>query len=284
MRELVYLNGQLLPADAAEVNIFDRALLYGEGLFETMRVYGGGPFAIGEHLDRLCGSAGELGFSLPCSPEEMYEGVLQTLDGNGIVEGYARLTVSGGGGDIRGEGGGGMVLVYAKEGLPYAAGLYERGARVVIAKERRQRETRLSRHKSTSYLANLMAWREASAEGAEEALFLTPDGEIAEGTRSNFFAVVGDVLLTPPLETNILPGIVRAKVLELARELKVRSVEESFSLAELAGAGEAFITSSLMELMPVAKVGDMVLSECPGAVTVRLLDAYRKLVYSWLYG
>ena len=115
-------------------------------------------------------------------------------------------------------------MVYAKEGLPYAAGLYERGARVVIAKERRQRETRLSRHKTTSYLANLMAWREASAEGAEEALFLTPDGEIAEGTRSNFFAVVGGVLVTPRLETNILPGIARAKVLELARELKVRSV------------------------------------------------------------
>ena len=90
--------------------------------------------------------------------------------------------------------------------------------------------------------------------------------------------------MTPRLETNILPGIARAKVLELARELKVRSVEESFSLEELAGASEAFITSSLMELMPVAKVGDMVLSECPGAVTERLLDAYRKLVCSWLYG
>ena len=284
MGEVVYLNGRLVAADDAEVGVFDRLVLYGEGLFETMRVYGGKPFALGEHLERLCRSAEDLELSLCCSPQEMREAVLRTIEGNGIAEGYVRLTVSGGTGDVRDGEDGGSLFVYARDGLPYGDELYERGVQVVIAEERGHRDTKLSRHKTTSYMENVVALRRAHGQGAEEALFLTADDEVAEGTRSNVFAVMDGVLTTPPLEMNILPGITRAKVLEAAKGLGMRSVEKSFLLSELARASEVFITSSLMELMPAAKVGDVVLPECPGPVTEKLSDAYGKLVYSSVKG
>ncbi len=276
----MWLGGRLISADEAEVSVFDRSVLYGEGLFETMRVYGGMPFAMSEHLGRLLRSAEELGIAIGWSAQRLEEAVMGTVESNHIVEGYVRLTASGGAGDIRVERGEGTVFVYAGEGSPYAAEMYERGVGVVIAHERRRGDTRLAKHKTTSYLANLVAWREAKAIGADEAVFLTPDGEVAEGTRTNVFAVIGGRLVTPPLKVNILAGITRAKVLEVAEAEGVSAAAEVISVRELREAGEVFITSSLMELMPVAKVEGWEVGECPGEATLRLLRGYRELANS----
>jgi len=280
--EIVFLDGKLVPAKDAAVVAFDNAFLYGAGLFETMRVYGGRPFALSEHLERLGRSALELKMPETLPTHKLRDAVLQTIKANRITTGYTRLTVTGGSGDIRDREGQGSVFVYAKGGSPYPAELYARGASLAVAKERRSRDVFLAGHKTTSYFSNLLAQREAQRQGADEALFLTPDGYIAEGSRTNFFAVLDGVLLTPPLAVNVLPGITRAKVLGLAEGLGISACEKLIRLESLVGASEAFITSSLMEILPVRNVGGADFPNCPGPAASRLRTAYRNLVSSSL--
>jgi branched-chain amino acid aminotransferase group I len=274
----VWLNGEMIERDRATVSVLDRGFLYGDGLFETVRAYAGTPFQPAEHLARLQASGSVLGIPVPDGLDKV---IAQLIRANGLGDAYVRVTVS------RGPHTGALapddpptptVLVEARPLHPYPVTLYERGAVAVVSSLPHDGSNPLRRHKTTSYLLSILARREAKQRGADEALLLDPAGNVAEGATSNVFCVRGGELFTPPLDLNILPGVTRATVIDLARRAGIPVREERFRLASLLYANEVFLTNSLMELLPLHFVEDHAFSPIPGPVTQVLAEAYRALV------
>jgi branched-chain amino acid aminotransferase len=282
MEEIVYLDGSFLPRSEAKISPFDHGFLYGYGLFETMRAYNGHLPFLERHLARLEGSAQLLGLASGLAGFNLEGGCRETLRVNGLRDARLRLTVSGGEGEmvpdpsIRQRS---TVLIVAQSYTPPPPETYEQGFRAVVASLRRNSQSPLSRVKSTNYLESLLARRQAKAAGADEAIFLNDRGFLAEASTSNIFLVVGGVLLTPPLDSGILPGITRQAVLDLAPPLGVTAKEQETKLKDLFEAEEAFLTNSLLEIMPLTGVEERPIGERkPGPVTSRLMAAYSKLV------
>lgn len=282
MEELVYINGELVSRAAARISAFDRGYLYGYGLFETMRSYNGRVFALDRHLARLMRSARQLALDAALDLTELERGVYRTLEANDLSDARIRLTVTAGEGE-RGlslPSGGSLTIVIVAEGLvlptPQA---YEKGLRAVVVSTRRNSQSALSGIKSIGYLDSLIARHEAAAAGADEAILLNDRGLVAECSTSNIFLVSKRRLLTPSVKCGILPGITREVVLELANELKIPAVEAEIRLDDLYKASEAFLTNSVIEIMPIAEVdGKSIGSSQPGEVTKRIAAAYRQLV------
>ena len=282
MGELVYINGELVSRAEARISAFDRGYLYGYGLFETMRSYNGRVFALDRHLARLMRSARQLALDAALDLTELERGVYRTLEANDLSDARIRLTVTAGEGE-RGlslPSGGSLTIVIVAEGLvlptPQA---YEKGLRAVVVSTRRNSQSALSGIKSIGYLDSLIARHEATAAGADEAILLNDRGLVAECSTSNIFLVYKRCLLTPSVECGILPGITREIVLELANELKITAVEAEIRLNDLYKASEAFLTNSIIEIMPIAEVdGKSIGSSQPGEVTKRIAAAYRQLV------
>ena len=282
MGELVYINGELVSRAEARISAFDRGYLYGYGLFETMRSYNGRVFALDRHLARLMRSARQLALDTALDLTELERGVYRTLEANDLSDARIRLTVTAGEGE-RGlslPSGGSLTIVIVAEGLvlptPQA---YEKGLRAVVVSTRRNSQSALSGIKSIGYLDSLIARHEAAAASADEAILLNDRGLVAECSTSNIFLVYKRRLLTPSVKCGILPGITREVVLELANELKIPAVEAEIRLDDLYKASEAFVTSSIIEIMPIAEVdGKSIGSGKPGEVTKRLTAAYRQLV------
>lgn len=266
----VYVNGAWVAAEEARVLAADRGLLYGWGLFETIRVAGGRPVLLERHLDRLFRSAPVLGLELPWERAELAALAAEAVARNGLAEGALRLTVTAGPGPAPGPGGGPPGLVLApRPGRPPEAA-YARGWRAAVAAVRRNHLSPLARVKSLNYLDNLLARREAAARGADEALLLNAAGEVAEGATTNVFFVLRGRLCTPAPESGALPGVMRERVLAVASALL--PVEEGrYRLAELAATEEAFLTNALLGVMPLVAVdGRPVGSGRPGPVTREL--------------
>lgn len=281
MGELVYINGELVPRRDAKISVFDRGYLYGYGLFETMRSYNGRVFALDRHLARLTRSARQLALDAALDLTELERGVYRTLEVNKLFDARIRLTVTAGEGERDllppRSGRANVVIVAEKLGVPPPEA-YERGFRVVTASTRRNSQSALSGVKSIGYLDSLVARHEATAAGADEALLLNERGLVAECSTSNLFLVSKRRLLTTLVKCGILPGVTREIVLELARELKIPAVEAEIKLNDLYKASEAFLTNSVIEIMPIVKVdGKLVGSGKPGEVTKRLTAAYRQL-------
>jgi len=272
----VYLNGELVAAEQAALPALDRGLLYGYGLFETMRSYGGRVFRLAEHYRRLEAGAEMLAIPVPLTLAALEEAVEATLARNGLPDAYVRLTVTAGPG---GDGGNASVILFAREVTEYPPELRERGMAAVVSAVRRNETSPLARVKSLNCLDNLLAREEARRSGAGEALLLNTRDFIAEGAASNVFLVRNGTLVTPGVEAGALPGITRQAVLELAGEEGIEVVETSLALSDLAGAGEAFLTNSVMEVMPLVSVdGRPVGPGSPGPLTERLARRYRDLV------
>ena len=270
----VYLNGELVAAEQAALPALDRGLLYGYGLFETMRSYSGRVFRLAEHYRRLEAGAELLAIPVPLTLAALEEAVDTTLARNGLAGAYVRLTVTAGP-----DGGRASVLLTAREVTEYPPELHRRGMAAVVSAVRRNETSPLARVKSLNCLDNLLAREEARRSGAGEALLLNTREFIAEGAASNVFLVRNGTLVTPGVEAGALPGITRQAVLELAGEEGIEVVETSLALAELAGAGEAFLTNSVMEVMPLVSVdGRPVGPGSPGPLTERLARRYRDLV------
>lgn len=274
----VYVNGEWRPAGAAKVDAADRGLLYGYGLFETVRVRGGRPVLVERHLERLFRSAPVLGLPLPWGPEALAALVAECAARNGVAEGGVRLTVTAGPGPAFSPGGEapGLVLT-ARRGPLYPEDAYERGCRAVIATVRRNHRSPLAGVKSLNYLDNLLARREAAARGADEALLLNVDGELAEGAATNLFFVRRGRLCTPEVACGALPGVARGRVLELAAaaaaaDAGVVAVEVGrYGPEALLEADEAFLTNALMGVMPLVAVDGRPVGEGrPGPVTQAL--------------
>jgi branched-chain amino acid aminotransferase group I len=286
MAEIIYLNGRLLPRPLARLSPFDHGFLYGYGLFETMRAYRGDIFRLDRHLSRLYRSAEALGLTHSVIASEAKQSLeaacRETLRANKLKEARVRLTVSAGEGDIIPDPdscSAPTVLITARSFTPPSPQEYERGFKAMLSSLRRDSQSPLSRLKSTSYLANILARGEAKAAGGDEGIVLNEKGCLAEGSVSNIFLVSKGVLVTPSLESGILPGITREAVLEIARSLNIDAAEREVGLAELTQAEEAFVTSSLLEIMPLTWFdGKAIGAGKPGGLTRKLMAAYRKLV------
>jgi branched-chain amino acid aminotransferase len=277
MEQIVYLNGSLVPRSQAKISPFDLGFLYGYGLFETMRAYSGRIFRLQKHLERLSKSAKAL--SLPLDAFDLKRACHDTLKANKLKEARIRLTVSIGEGEATPDlpkHPKPTVLVAATRYIPLSTEAYHKGYKAVVSTIGRDSQSPLSHLKSTNYLDNILARREARASGADEAILLNERGSLCEGSTSNIFLVSKRNLITPGEESGCLPGITRQVVIELARGLGVNLVRREVRLEELLHADEAFLTSSIIELMPVAEVNGQRIGR--GKVTERLMQAYKEAV------
>jgi branched-chain amino acid aminotransferase len=273
----VYLDGRFVRPDQAQVSLFDAGFLYGDGIYETLRTFGGQPFRLQAHLERLRSSARVLGMQAPA--ENLGELVLQTLAQAALPEAYVRITLTRGAGaaGLAHPGGDRPTLVIAALplfGWPQA--LYEDGAKVALLWRRAKGELPAPTVKSTSLQRAIAGRAHARSQGADEGLFLDPEGFVAEGTVTNVFAVIGKTLHTPPPEV-CLAGVTRAEVLDLAAGCGLVPLQAPLTPEALVDADEVFLTSTLAGLVPVTAVdGAMVGEGAPGFFWKNLQQAYRR--------
>lgn len=280
---LAFLNGKILPEKEAKISILDRGFLYGDGVFETLRVYDGTIFLCKDHIDRLFRSARAIYLDIPLSREEIQEHLYSLLRVNRLSNGYLRVSIS------RGVSEPGLVIdtpvsptitAIARPFGGYPQETYNKGISAAIVNTRRIPPLSLNPGiKSLNFLNNIMARIEARALGVQEGILLNIDGFVAEGTVSNVFIVINKTLITPPPGVGILNGVTRSSVINLARENGIPLIEEPFYPEKLYLADECFITSTLYEVMAVTTVsGKKIKDGRPGEVTTYILNAFRKLI------
>jgi branched-chain amino acid aminotransferase len=269
----IHLNGRLIEAAEARIDPADRGFLLGDGLFETLRVYGGRPFRLDAHLARLAAGAAVLGLPSP-AVDEIAAAVAATLEANELADASVRITLT------RGPGPRGLLppaqvrptLLVAAHRLP--AFLPASMSACVVGIRRNEHST-LSHLKALAYLDNILALREASAAGYEEAILLNTAARIAGGSRSNLFLVLDGVVTTPPPSEGVLPGIARQTVLDLSAAHGMPAREAPLLLEDLDRASEAFLTNSLLEVVPLARIQERALP--PGPVASRVAQGYAAL-------
>ena len=284
----IFVNGELIERPAARVSAQDRGLLYGYGLFETMRSYDGRVFRLEEHYRRLCDGASRLAMAVPLSLGDVGEAVDAVLKRNDLADAYLRLTVTAGASpDAACPTGDTSVVLTAGPMTDYPQDMYRRGMSAVVSSVRRNETSPLCRVKSLNYLDNLLSREDARRRGADEAILLNTRGKVAEGSASNLFLVDGDKLMTPSIESGALPGITRQAVLELAAAAGLEAIESEIETQMLRDAPEAFLTNSVMEVMPLTRIDGLPVgpfgvaqdrSGRPGSLTERLGQMYTELV------
>ncbi len=274
-----YVNGAFVPDRDAAVSVHDRGFRYGDGVFDTLRVYDGRPFLLGEHLGRLSVSSQALGIGgLP--PEDVLSALVrEVISRNGFGHALIRTTVTRGGSDgwepdptARPS-----VVVVGRPFSGYPAHLYRDGVSIAVVTTVRIPASALdSAIKSLNRLAHIQAKREAMARGADEGVLCTETGLVAEGSVSNVFCVDAGRIITPPPSVGLLPGITRGVVIDLARREGLACDEAPFSPEDLQNADEAFLTSTGMEVLPVTRVdGRPIGGGRPGPIALALRRLYQ---------
>lgn len=282
MSRKVFLNDRLVPQEQAVVSVFDHGLLYGDGVFEGIRVYGKRVFLLREHLLRLYESARSIRLAIPMEIAALTEAVEHTVAENGIVDGYIRLVVTRGAGslglDIR-KTSNPQVIIIADDITLYPPETYTEGLKLVTASTIRNHPAALSpRIKSLNYLNNILARVEGTDAGSVEALMLNHKGEVAECTGDNIFIVTKGILRTPPPDAGILEGITRNAVMDLAREAGVPVEERTMTRHDIFIADECFLTGTAAEIVPVVSLdGRTIGTGKPGPITLDLLKRFRAL-------
>lgn len=279
MEEVYYVNGRWVRPEDAVVSVEDRGFQLGDGIYEVIRVYGGRPFALSRHLDRLAGCAREIELPLPVPLEEIGRLVAEAVSRRGLGDAQVYVQVTRGAAprvhyfppQARSS-----LVVYASAPRVPSAALYRDGAEAVVVADQRWLRCDI---KSINLLANSLAKEHARRAGALEAVFEREGVGITEGASSNVFVVQKGRLVTPPAGPFLLRGVTRQLVLELAAQAGVPVVERFFSRGELYGADEAFLTSTMMEIMPLVRVdGRTIGAGRPGELTGRLHEALREMV------
>ena len=282
MSSKVYIAGALVPKDDAKISVYDHGLLYGDGVFEGIRVYGGRVFLLAQHLRRLYESANAIRLTIPLTPAAMTKAVEETVAANGLKDGYVRLVVTRGAGtlglDIR-KTSDPQVIIIADTITLYPQEIYDKGMALVTASTIRNHPQALSpRIKSLNYLNNILAKIEGTDAGTVEALMLNHKGEVAECTGDNIFVVKSGVVWTPPTDAGVLEGITRGAVMNLARNAGMTVQEVTMTRHDIYVAEECFLTGTAAEVIAVTSLDGRTIGDGkPGPVTKKLLELFREL-------
>jgi branched-chain amino acid aminotransferase len=281
MSRLVLINGVSTLPEQAKISVYDRGFLYGDSIFETIRTYGGRLFALAEHIDRLANSAASVGIQLPVSAEQLTEETLRAVGEAGNKESYARVMVTRGSGpvDLDTASAEQPLRVVMVQPLVMPPAEYYRDGIMVRCVETVRASDAAGSAKLGNYLASALALRSARDAGAVEALVVNRDGLVVEGPTANVFLVRDGTIVTPPLEIGVLPGITRAIVIELARELGIDVDFAAYRAEKVVESDEILLTSSIREVIPVVQVDETMIGDGkPGRVTRALHRAFRQRV------
>ncbi|TYS36563.1 branched-chain-amino-acid transaminase [Bacillus pumilus] len=279
----IFLNDELVKKEDAKISVYDHGFLYGDGVFEGIRVYNGNIFRMKEHLDRLYDSARSIMLNIPYSLEELTEKMIHTVERNGLKDAYIRLVVSRGAGDLGldpNNCGRANTVIIVEPLAIFPKHLYETGIDIVTVPTRRNRPDVLSpKVKSLNYLNNILVRIEAHMAGVSEALMLNDQGYVAEGSADNVFIYKKGKLFTPPGYIGALEGITRNAIMEIAEDLGYEVKEEPFTRHDVYTAEEVFLTGTAAEVIAVVKVDGRTIGEGkPGVHTNKLLEQFRKRV------
>ena len=278
----IYIDGEFHDKENAKISVFDHGLLYGDGVFEGIRFYNGRVFRLEGHIDRLFDSARAIALNIGMEKSAVIEATLETIRQNNLQDGYIRLVVTRGVGDL------GLnpylcpkasIIIIASAITLYPAEKYENGLDVVTCATRRIPHGALSPMvKSLNYLNNVLAKIEAINAGAGEGLMLNEQGFVAECTGDNIFIVKNGVISTPPIASGALAGVTRAVVFELAREFGIPIVEPMMTRYDIFTADECFLTGTAAEVIPAVKLDTRPIGDGrPGPVTHRLIARFHEL-------
>ena len=278
---MIYIDGRFYEKDEAKISVYDHGLLYGDGVFEGIRVYGGRAFRLAEHLERLYRSAKAIMLEIPLSMEEMEGALNESVRVTGKRDGYIRLIVTRGVGNL------GLnpaqcrrpsVIIIVDDIQLYPAEYYAKGISVITSSLRRVGLDCLDpRIKSLNYLNNILARMEAQRAGCLEAIILNREGYVAECSGDNVFVVRGGVLHTPSAEYGALDGITKRIVIGIAHDLGIKTVEGALAQYDLYTSEECFLTGTGAEIMPVISIDGRVIGDgTPGQLTKMLISAFRK--------
>lgn len=265
----VYLNGDIQEAKNIE-NILEPGYLFGWGAFETLRIYNGKAAFPEEHIERLKEGCEKILLNSPkISFQEEIDNLLKV---NKLNNAYCRITV------FKKKTSTG-VMIYVSPFNYYKEDNYKKGFKAIVSSFARNSKDPLNSVKSTSYLKNRLAWKIAQDKGSDEAIFLNEGGFLAEGSRANLFFIKGEKIYSPSLECGILEGITRRKIIGVAKEKRLVLEEGEFKLEDLLSCDEVFLTSSLMEVMPLVEVnGQPIKYGRPGKITQIIHQGYLKLI------
>jgi branched-chain amino acid aminotransferase len=282
MSRQVYIGGKFFPQEDAKISVFDHGLLYGDGIFEGLRSYGGKVFRLKEHINRLYESAKAIWLEIPISPGEMSDAVNEAVRVNKIEDGYVRLVVTRGAGTLGldpNRCSNPQVIIIADVISLYPKELYDKGLEIITVSVQRNHPAALSpRIKSLNYLNNILAKIEGLQAGCIEALMLNHKGEVAECTGDNVFLVRNGVLFTPPLEAGILEGVTRDAVIEIAQDADIEVRAVPITKHDVYIADECFLTGTAAEIVPVVKVDSRTIGTGkPGPMTRDLEKRFKKL-------
>lgn len=278
-----WINGNILEPNQAVISVYDHGLLYGDGCFEGLRFHHKKPFRLKQHLARLRRSLRSLDIAIPYSDRILEEAVLACINESRLGEGYIRILVTRGNGDLglnpRNCGNPNVFIIPALLSL-INEGARKKGIRLITSSIRRAVGTGLdTRVKSLNYLHSILARIEANSAGVDEAILLNQFGHVAECSAANIFVFSNNVLLTPPLLDGALEGITRRAILELAADHSIVCREASLNSYDLYNADECFICGSGAQLVPVKSIDGRKMKNCPGPFFKWTVDAYQKLVY-----
>jgi branched-chain amino acid aminotransferase len=278
----IYIDGKFYSEADAKISVFDHGLLYGDGIFEGIRFYNGRVFRLEEHLERLWDSARSICLEIPMTAREMSDALLETIRQNNLRDGYIRLLVTRGVGNL------GLnptqckspsVIIIAATIALYHEDFYRKGLTIVTCATRRSNPAALNPAvKSLNYLNNVMARIEANLAGADEALMLNDAGNVAECTADNVFIIKHGQITTPTITAGALRGITRSVVFEIAAELGIPIQETDITRHDVFVADECFLTGTAAEIVPVVKAdGRLIGNGKPGPITARIIGRFREM-------
>jgi branched-chain amino acid aminotransferase len=281
----IYIDGKFYSEANAKVSVFDHGLLYGDGIFEGIRFYNGRVFRLEQHLERLWKSARSICLNMPMTREEMTEALLETIRQNHLRDGYVRLVVTRGVGNL------GLnpeqcknpsvIIIVATIAL-YHEDFYRKGLSIVTVATRRTNPAALNPAvKSLNYLNNVMARIEANLASADEALMLNDAGNIAECTADNVFVVTHGRIFTPPITAGALQGITRSVVFDIGNEWDIKVTEADLTRHDIFVADECFLTGTAAEIVPVVKADGRIIGDGkPGPITMRIIARFREMTHN----
>lgn len=279
----IYLDGQFVTKDQAKVSVYDHGFLYGDGIFEGIRIYNGNIFKCKEHLDRLYDSAKSIMLEIPLTYQEMENALVETLRRNELRNGYIRLVVSRGAGNL------GLdpnrcpkasVVIIVEQLAIYTEEAYKTGLKTVSVSTRRNIPDALNpKIKSLNYLNNILVKIQSNLSGAGEAIMLNAQGYVTEGSGDNIFIVKNGMITTPPCYLGALDGITRQAIIEICRKKGYSIQEQPFTLHDVYVADEVFLTGTAAEVIAVREVDGRIIGEGhAGPITLKLLEEFRAIV------